>query len=53
MADHGDLAIPEDDAPDGGADKGGAHWVVVLGIDFKKGAHGQFFLPAHSERRME
>lgn len=37
---HGDLAVPEDDAPDGGTDKGGALWVVVLGIDVKKGAHG-------------
>ena len=53
MADHGDLAVPEDDAPDGGADKGGPLWVVVFGIDFKKRAHGQFSFPAHSERRME
>ena len=37
---HGDLAVPEDDAPDGGTDKGGALWVVVLGIDVKKGVHG-------------
>ena len=53
MADHGDLAIPENNAADGGANKGGALWVVVLGVDFKKGAHGQFSFPAHSERRME
>lgn len=49
---HGDLAVPEDDTPDGGADKGGPPWVVVLGIDFKKGAHGHFSFSAHSERRI-